>query len=96
MKILAIEKELKPVNWENESKTLIEEAKSVYQLILSDNLREIYFTENKSAILILECENKIAAKQLLNKLPLVKKGITDFEIIELHPYTGFTRLMDLE
>jgi hypothetical protein len=27
---------------------------------------------------------------------LVKKGIIDFEVIELHPYTGFTRLMNLE
>ena len=96
MKILAIEKELKAVDWKNESQTLIEEAKSAYKLMLSGNLREIYFSENKNAVLILECENKIVAKQLLDKLPLVKKGIIDFEIIELHPYTGFTRLMDLE
>ncbi len=96
MKILAIEKELKTVDWENESQTLIEEAKSAYKLMLSGNLREIYFSENKNAVLILECEDKIVAKQLLDKLPLVKKGIIYFEIIELHPYTGFTRLMDLE
>ena len=96
MKILAIEKELKTVDWENESQTLIEEAKLVYKLMLSGNLREIYFSESKNAVLILECEDKIVAKQLLDKLPLVKKGIIDFEIIELHPYTGFTRLMDLK
>jgi hypothetical protein len=96
MKILAIEKELKTVDWKNESQTLIEEAKSAYKLMLSGYLREIYFSENKNAVLILECEDKIVAKQLLDKLPLVKKGIIDFEIIELHPYTGFTRLIDLE
>jgi len=96
MKILAIEKELKTVNWENESQTLIEEAKSVYELMLSGNLREIYFSENKNAVLILECEDKIVALQLLNKLPLVKKGIIDFEILELRPYSGFSRLMDLK
>ncbi len=96
MKILAIEKELKPVDWNNESQTLIEEAKSAYKLLLSGDLREIYFTENKNAVLILECENKIVAKQLLDKLPLVMKGLIEFEILELHPYTGFTRLMNLE
>ena len=96
MKILAIEKEIKLVDWENENLILIEEAKSVYKLMLSGNLREIYFTEQKNAVLILECEDKIAAQQLLYKLPLVKKGIIDFELMELRPYTGFSRLMNLE
>lgn len=96
MKILAIEKEIKLVDWENENLILIEEAKSVYKLMLSGNLREIYFTEQKNAVLILECDDKIAAQQLLDKLPLVKKGIIDFELMELRPYTGFSRLMNLE
>ncbi len=96
MKILAIEKELKTVDWKNESQTLIEEAKSAYKMMLSGHLREIYFNENKSAVLVLECEDKKTARQLLGKLPLVKKEIIDFEIMELHPYTGLSRLMNLE
>ncbi|GET31551.1 hypothetical protein PbJCM13498_04140 [Prolixibacter bellariivorans] len=96
MKILAIEKELKDVDWKSESKTLIEEAKSAYHMMLSGYLREIYFTENKNAVLILECEDKLRAKRLLDELPLVRRGIIDFKIIELHPYTGFSRLMDSE
>jgi hypothetical protein len=96
MKIIAIEKGLKAVNWENLSQTLIDEAKSVYKLMLSDYLREIYFSEMKNAVLILECENKIAAKQLLDTLPLVKEKIIGFELMELHPYTGFSRFMDLD
>lgn len=96
MKILAIEKELKTVDWKNESQTLIEEAKSAYKMMLSGYLREIYFNENKSAVLVLECEDKKTARQLLGKLPLVKKEIIDFEIMELHPYTGLSRLMNLE
>lgn len=95
MKILAIEKEIKSVDWKNENLTLIEEAKSVYKLMLAGNLREIYFTAQMNAVLILECEDKISTKQLLDNLPLVKKGIIDFEIMELLPYTGFTRLMKL-
>ncbi len=96
MKILAIEKELKEVDWKSESKTLIEEAKSAYNMMLSGYLREIYFTENKNAVLILECEDKLTAKRLLDELPLVRRGIIDFKIMELHPYTGFSRLMDSE
>ncbi len=76
MKILALEKELKTVDWNNKSQTLIEEAKSAYQLMLSGNLREIYFTENKHAVLVLECEDKMVAKQLLAELPLVKSNHT--------------------
>lgn len=95
MKILAIEKELKTVDWEQEVQTLTEEARSAYKLILSGLLREIYFTENKNAVLILECEDKMVAKQQLDQLPLVKKGMIAFEIVELHPYTGFSRLMNL-
>ena len=94
MKILAIEKELQNIDWQNELLTLKEEAKTIYKLILSEKLREIYFSENKQAILVLECENKTAAKQLLSNLPLVLKGYIDFDLFELRPYTGFSRLMD--
>ena len=96
MKILAIEKELKSVDWKKESQTLTDEAKVAYNMLLSGNLREIYFTENKNAVLILECENKTTAKQLLSKLPFVEKKIIDFELMELQPYTGFSRLIDIE
>lgn len=95
MKLLAIEKELQPVNWQNESETLMEEARSVYQLLLADELREIYFTENKQAVLILECADKTSAQQLLSKLPLAKKGLVTFDVFELRPYTGLSRLMPL-
>lgn len=96
MKILAIEKEMKTVDWKNESSTLVEEAKSVYKMILVGNLREIYFNENKRAILVLECDDKKTAGKLLEELPLVKKGLIDFEIMELRPYTGLSRLMNLK
>jgi hypothetical protein len=92
MKILALEKDIKPVNWEKEQEILIDEAKSVYNLFLRDHLREIYFTESHNAVLILECENKDKAVDLLGELPLVKNKIIEFELIELKPYTGFARL----
>lgn len=48
--------------------------------MLSDVLREIYFTENKNAVLILECESKEQAEQILHELPLVQKQLISFEL----------------
>lgn len=93
MKILAIEKEMEGVNWNNLEDLLTEEALHVYNLYLSNSLREIYFTEDKNAVLILEAENMEIAIKLLNSLPLVKSGKIKFEIMELRPYTGYERLI---
>ncbi len=93
MKILALEKEMKDVDWNNLGDLLKDEAQYVFHLYLSDSLREIYFTENKNAVLVLEAANKHAANELLKTLPLVKSGKIQFEIMELRPYTGYERIM---
>ena len=93
MKILAIENEMEGVEWDNLGDLLKDEAQHVYNLYLSDSLREIYFTENKNAILMMETEDKKAAIKLLDTLPLVKAGKIRFEVMELRPYTGYERIM---
>lgn len=93
MKILAIENEIEGVDWDNLEDVLKEEAQHVYNLYLSDALREIYFTENKNAVLVMEAEDKHAAMKLLDTLPLVKSGKIKFEVMELRPYTGYGRIM---
>ena len=93
MKILAIEMELKPVDWSLQAEILENESRSVYELMLKGYIREIYFTAYKNAVIILECENVNTASELLGDLPLVKKGLTGFDIMELKPYTGFGRIM---
>ena len=45
------------------------------------------------AILILECDDKIKATVLLNELPLVKKGLIDFQLMALSPYSGLSRII---
>ena len=92
MKILAIEKEVEGANWESQEETLREEARKVYQLYLSGNLREIYFTQEKEAVLILECDSLQSAKEFLNTLPLVQKNLISFDVKQLMPYTGLNRL----
>ncbi len=96
IKILAIEKDIEGADWNSAKEILEDEARHVYLFYLKGYIREIYFTENKNAILILECRNKEVASDLLNAMPLVQKGFTRFELMELRPYTGFTRLMNLQ
>jgi hypothetical protein len=84
---------MKDVDWNNLGDLLKDEAQHVFHLYLSDSLREIYFTENKNAVLVLEVANKHAANELLEALPLVKYGKIQFETMELRPYTGYERIM---
>jgi len=93
MKILALEKEIEGVKWDNLEDLLEEEAQFVFQLYLSDSLREIYFTEEKNAVLIMETEDRKTAEKLLDSLPLVKSGKIRFDIMELRPYTGYERIL---
>lgn len=93
MKILAIETELKKLNSNSDKEILKDEAREVLDLQQKEILREIYFDEKHCAVLILECDNKTEAEEILSELPLVKSGFIRFDIKELHPYTGFSRLI---
>jgi hypothetical protein len=96
MKILAIEKEIPGIDWSAVDKAfLAQEALEVYKMYLAEQLREHYFNEEKCAVLVLECKNKSQAQELLNELPLVKKKLIAFELMELHPYTGYDRILQL-
>lgn len=94
MKILAISKESENADWSNETDTLKEEAHRVYELYLEGSLREIYFDEEVNAVLILECSDTERARELLDSLPLVKKGLLRFHVRELNPYTGYERIIN--
>ena len=93
MKILAIESEIKKLNAISDKEILKDETRAVFELQQKDILREIYFDENHCAVLILECYGKTDAWKILSGLPLVKGGFIQFEIKELNPYTGFSRLI---
>jgi hypothetical protein len=93
MKILALEKEKSGLTSNDFVPYLNAEAKHVYALQQKGIVREIYFNQNHEAVLILECENLNIAEGLLNNFPLVKNGLINFELMELRPYSGFSRLM---
>lgn len=93
MKILAIEKEIKGVTKNMVAPFLEEEARKIWELHKKGIIREIYFTQDdRCAVLILECMSKSEAKKILNKLPLVKNKLIEFEIKPLVNYDGFERL----
>ena len=94
MKIIALETEIEGVVFENMDIILKDETLHVYNLYLSGSLREIYFTENKKAIIVLETKDKKTALKLIEKLPLVKSKKINFDVMELRPYTGFERLLN--
>ena len=94
MKILATETELKKISANSDKEILKKESLAVLELQQKDILREIYFDEKHCAVLILECHSKTEAEKILSELPLVKNEYIQFEIKELHPYTGFSRLIE--
>jgi hypothetical protein len=94
MKYLAIETEVEGVDWNNSNPILKEEAKVALKLFEQGLIREMYFDEENCAVLILECQSKNEATETLSMLPLVKAGMIRFEIRELKPYTGFSRLIE--
>jgi hypothetical protein len=93
MKLLAIEKEIATVNWNEENDVLINESYQVYHLFQEGIIRDIYFTEAENAVIIFECAYRQQAYDVLATLPLVKAGLVSFEVMELRPYRGFDRII---
>jgi len=93
MKLLALEKELPGATADAFQPLLRAEARRVWELQQSGELRETYFhADRHTAILVLECGDSDEARQLLSSLPLVAAGLITFEIIPLAPYDGVARL----
>ena len=94
MKFLALEKETANADWSGSETVLKKEAEHVLSLYYDGILREIYFDENRCAVLMLECIDKQTALAVLEDFPLVRAGLITFELIELLPYTGIKRLIE--
>ena len=92
MKILAIEKEIPGVTDSNYLPYLEAEARKAWELQQEGLIREMYFTDDDCAVLILEADNKVHARQIINQLPLVQNKLIDFELLTLKAYPGFARL----
>jgi hypothetical protein len=97
MKILALEKERPGMGAEDFAPHLEAEARRAWELHRAGVIRELYFrSDRREAVLVLECEDLLAAQAKLATLPLVREGLISFELITLVPYDGFARLFRQE
>jgi muconolactone delta-isomerase len=94
MKILALEKDVPGIpDSAFTDLVLKQEAERAWELHQAGVIRELYFRADRdAAVLVLECQDVTQAQTVLSTLPLVKKGLIDFEIIPLTAYMGFQRL----
>jgi muconolactone delta-isomerase len=93
MKILAMEIDTDKPKPDDFKRILKEEAQTVWYLVQSGLIREIYFHgEHHTAVMILEIPGQKEAEDILSQLPLAREGFIRFDIIPLVPYDGYARL----
>lgn len=93
MIVLAIEHENPGLTADDFRPHLRAEARRVWALHQSGQIRSLYFCpERSAAVLMLECDDLDAARRLLDTLPLVQAGLITFELLSLTAYSGFARL----
>jgi hypothetical protein len=92
MKILAIEKEMPGVQDLDYNPWMEAEARKAWELHQEGLIRELYFTDEHCAVLILEARDKAHAREIVNQLPLVQQKLIDFDLMALTAYPGFARL----
>jgi len=81
-------------DWSVHSQLLQDEAKHVLGLYQQGIIRNIWFSEKKDALIIIEIETIENANRVVNDFPLVKANLIKFTITCLLPYTGFERLIN--
>ena len=82
------------VDWSVHSQLLKKETKHILDLYQKGIIRNIWFSENKDALLIIENETIEQARKIISTFPLVKENLIKFNITCLLPYTGFERLIN--
>lgn len=93
MRILALEHDLPGAPRPDLRDILRAEAAAVWDLQKHGFLREIWFTAGRRrAVIILECTGAPEARSFLATLPLVREGLSEFEVLELSAYDGYERL----
>lgn len=93
MKILGIGRPRPGTTQEKMMAMLKDEAMAGWQQYAAGTFREVYLRpDGGGAVVILECADTAAAKKIFDALPMVKAGLTEFEIIPLGPFLAFGAL----
>ena len=97
MKILAIDKVLPEATPEGIKANFMKDVNQMVKLYLADVVREIYFRQDRSGVvLMMEVPSIEEARGLLDTLPLVKEKLIDFDLIPLGPFMPLALLLDEE
>jgi len=95
MRILALEHDLSAAPRPDLDEILRAEAAAVWALQKRGVIRDIWFTvPRRRAVLLLECASVLDARNHLAGLPVVRRGLSDFDLLELTAYDGHERLFD--
>ncbi|MBN1266335.1 MAG: hypothetical protein JXA25_12635 [Anaerolineales bacterium] len=94
MQFLVLTEDAYEIDWTDRKFLLEEEAKMVWGYLRSGSLRNIWFTENRDAVLLFEEENEGSVRTKMETLPLVREQLIKYRILGLAPYTGLERLFD--
>ena len=93
MKILAVVSLKQGVALEQVRPELQAELQGSWRLYVNGVLREAYLTESASTVVfVLEAPDLADAAVELQKLPLVAKGLFDFQLHELRPFANWAML----
>lgn len=92
MRYLVLTSDAPDVDAGRMSALLREEAAAAWKLRQADILREIWFTPERDAVLMLETPSEAEARAALDTLPLIREGLLVYRIHALQPYDGFARL----
>lgn len=93
MQFLVLTTDAPGVDWKRQDDLLRAEARTAYGLWQKGVVRQLWFTEEQDAVIILECANKRTAKATVESLPLIKHGLLRYTLTQLSPYPGFDRLL---
>ena len=70
------------VNWKEQEQIFKQEAKVLWNLQKKGVIRSIWFTKNtREAILIIEAEDTIRTKEIVDTFPLVEEGLISLKLL---------------
>lgn len=94
MQFLVTTRDNGDVDWNGKTALLKKEAEHVLSLYAAGTLRHIWFSGNKDAVLLFECDCIDNVRAIMDGLPLVSEALLNYDVTSLFPYSGFGRLMD--
>ena len=83
MKFIAKERAISPENYINLKKFEHEEVVHMYNLIVSNIVKDMQYDEDHKLLLVIECNCIKTAEGIIKKIPSVQKGLKMFDIFSL-------------